>query len=197
MVPWTDIALVAETAVASAAGWFAWRESHSDRGQKKLQSQIDTSLAPVASKITVLEQKFTDTSEQNQQILEAVITRSLAPISEKLGDVVTRIAVLESTQGFLRDLMHGQAQVLHQPDPRRHHIDVLLEALMEDRLTEAQETELRGYLQLIKEWEPGRDVGFPVHPGEQTAASVLLATMDHVLPSRKKHHAQGDTPNAG
>jgi hypothetical protein len=187
MIPWNDVIATVGTALGGFGGWFLWRESHADRRSQRLQAQIDLSVGPVSSRITGLEQKFADSMNQNQQMLEVVVTRSLSPVSEKMGDISTRIAVLENTQGFLRDLMHGQAQVLHQPDPRRHHIDILLEALMEDRLTADEETELRGYLHLIKEWEPGKDVGFPVHPGEPTSASILLATMDHVLPPREKH----------
>ena len=37
--------------------------------------------------------------------------------------------------------------------------------------------ELRHYLEQIKEWEPGQDIGFPVLPAEPTSAAVLLAIM--------------------
>lgn len=182
MISVTDMLAALAGLMTAITGYLLWKDSHADRGEKKLQNLVEQLLTPTNSEIVILRQQVADSQHDAEQMLETVVTRSLAPISESLGDVRTRIAVLENTQGFLRDLMHSQAQVLHQPDPRRKHIDVLLEALMADRLTPEEEVELRGYLTIIKHWEPGQDVGFPVHPGEPTSASILLATMDHVLP---------------
>lgn len=186
MISWTDILMAFAGIMTAITGWMLWRDSHADRGEKKLKELVEQLLSPTNSEIVILRQQVSDSAHSSEQMLEAVVARSLSPVAEKIGDISTRVAVLENTQGFLRDLMHSQAQVLHQPDPRRAHIDVLLEALMEDRLTADEDLALRGYLETIKNWEPGQDVGFPVHPGEPTSASILLATMDHVLPPPRK-----------
>lgn len=182
MISLTDMLVALSGVMTALTGYLLWKDAHADRGDKKLQALVEQLLTPTNSEIVILRQQVADSQHDAEQTLEDVVRRSLAPLIEKQGELVTRVAVLENTQGFLRDLMHSQAQVLHQPDPRRAHVDILLEALMEDRLTPAEEEELREYLTIIKNWEPGQDVGFPVHPGEPTSASILLATMDHVLP---------------
>ena len=72
----------------------------------------------------------------------------------------------------------NQANILHQPNPDRAHIDVLLEGWKVGSLTDKELIELKHYVHLIRDYEPGTDVGFPVRDGEQTAAGMFLATMD-------------------
>jgi hypothetical protein len=104
--------------------------------------------------------------------LKEVIDLSLLRITDRLSVIETKVEV------FWRSVAINQASILHQPDPRRAHIDVLLEALKLGTLTHEQDVQLRHSLHLIRDWEPGKDVGFPVLQGEQTAASLLLSVMD-------------------
>ena len=114
-------------------------------------------------------------SRRSKNLIMVTVQQALEPFAGRLYVLETKMEL------FWRSVAIDSAKILHQPDARRSHIDKLLEALMADKLTEQGEAELRGYLVKIRNWEPGVDVGFPVHPGEQTAAAILLATMNHVL----------------
>lgn len=85
----------------------------------------------------------------------------------------------------LETLAINAAKGLHQPDPRRARIDHLLEAFMEGTLTAEERIDLKKLLVLIRNYDPGTShLNFPVYPGEQTAAAILLSTMDVVDPAR-------------
>jgi hypothetical protein len=102
-----------------------------------------------------------------------------------VGPLRQDVAVLKSqVEVFWKAVALDAAKILHQPDPARAQMDHLLEALVEDILTPEEELQLRKYLVAVRNWEPGQDAGFPVSPGEQTAAAILLRTMEHVITPR-------------
>lgn len=175
---WLNLAIAAGTLIAALIGYVAWRETHSDRARDRQQVQIDQTVVPLSNRLDLLEQKFADTMAHNQEMLEVVLARQLQPLSEQVRVLETKMDV------FWKSVAVDAAKILHQPDPKRAHIDKLLEAFMEDTLTEDEELQLRKYLVTIRNWEVGMEVGFPVHPGEQTAAAILLRTMTHVITPR-------------
>jgi hypothetical protein len=175
---WLNIILAVATVIASLAAALAYRESHTDRGKAQRQEQIDHSLIPLDGRIGVLESQFKAAIERNAEILDGAISRSMQPLREDIAVLKNQVEV------FWKSVAIDAAQILHQPDPEREHIDKLLEALMEDTLTPEEELRLRKYLVTIRNWEPGQDVGFPVRDGEQTAAAILLRTMKHVITPR-------------
>jgi hypothetical protein len=107
-----------------------------------------------------------------KEIIDLSLATALTPVVERLTVVETKIDV------FWRSVAMNQANILHQPHPDRAHIDILLEAWKSGGLTPTQDVQLKHYLHLIRDYEPGTDVGFPVRDGEQTAAGMFLATMD-------------------
>lgn len=175
---------IQDLSVAAAAlfAGLAWWQSRGDSGRKKQQNQvqaaIDISLHPVVKDVTLLKQQFESLSRSVGDAVEAAVTRAIAPLQRQLAVLETKV---EPMWDNWRQLAIDVAKILHQPDPRRAHIDALLESLMADTLSAGEEAELRDYLVKIRNWEPGQDVGFPVHQGEQTAAAILLTAMSHVI----------------
>jgi hypothetical protein len=120
--------------------------------------------------------------------IEAAVTRGVAPLAERMSVVETKIDLFWGTmQALSIDAAHG----LHQPDPKRAPIDALLEKFTAwsngtgPPLTEEEETDLHRYLLIIRNWEPGEDVGFPVRLGESALAAILLRTMKFAAPKQK------------
>jgi hypothetical protein len=151
-----------------------------------------------------------DDKQDREHDLEKTITLQLRPLTEKITEfgltiagintailhqgeqidksstildaVKDRTAVLETkVELWWKSVAMDAAKILHQPDPARAAVDKVLEAFMAGTLTKAQENELRGYLRIIRDYEPGQQTPFPIHNGEQTAAAILLSTMEHAL----------------
>lgn len=188
MATWINIILAATSVIAAIAAWLGWRESHAERDSDSLRAMIESCLQPLSARVTLVEQRLIDVDSRSRDAIEAAITRALQPIQ-------SQVAVLESKMDvFWKQVAMDAAKILHQPDPRRADIDSLLESFMEDALSPDEELELRKYLLKIRNWEPGQDLGFPVYPGEQTAAAILLRTMNHVITPRHNdaQHYHGD-----
>lgn len=177
-----EVAVGIMSIIAAFATWFGWRESHSDRTKQsrlaEVNSVVSSSLHPYEVRLTSIEMSAQHTADT----IEASITRAMQPLLERMSSMESKMDFMWGTQ---KQLALDAAKILHQPDPRRAHVDRLLEAFMDDTLTSEEETELRKYLVTIRNWEPGMDVGFPVHPGEQTAAAILLRTLPHALTPRE------------
>lgn len=108
-------------------------------------------------------------------------------VREAISPLNTRLTVIETKMDvFWRSVAVDAAKILHHPEPERAHIDALLDAFLDARMTQAEAEELRGYLQTIRDWEQGRPSDFPIYPGEQVAATILLHTMDHVIAPLKE-----------
>lgn len=156
-------------------------QSSADR-EKAVTTAIGIELKPFETKLaeigTVLSGITTSLTHQSGEIEKG---------STRIGSLMDRTAVLETkVELWWKAIANDAAKILHQPDPRRAHIDTLLEAFMSGRLTGDQETELRGYLRIIRDYEPGQVTDFPVRDGEQMPASILLSTMEHTLNANAK-----------
>lgn len=102
----------------------------------------------------------------------------LRSIAEKLAGIDVKVGFYWEQQAM------NAAKQLHQPDPRRAHIDTLLEAFMEGTLTSDERIELKKELVKMRNYEPGQDLGYPVNAVDPTNAAILLGTMDLVNPQR-------------
>lgn len=154
--------------LAALVGWLTWRESH--------RTNLDASDA---AKI--------------KSIVDTALVEALEPVKEEQGENKTRVAVLETQVDLLwKNLQKDMAKLLHSPDPRRAHVDYLMDKLIDDvPLTPQEENELRDILKQIMHYEVGisPDLGFPVHPGEQMQAAFLLRSLDYVpIRSRRVAH---------
>jgi hypothetical protein len=177
------IVTVVCTVTAIIISYIALRESHSDKvGQKReaaLKQAIKDGTSELSSKLNLLDNQFTGFKTDFISRVDAIVMRALHPHDISLTQVSTKIDL------FQAQLAAAMAQFLHQPDPARMHIDVLLESFMEGTITPAERSELREHLGTICAWEPGKPSPYPIHPGEQVAAAILLSTMDAALAARE------------
>lgn len=190
---WLTILLALVASLGAALGGIAavyqYRENHSDRSTRKQHEMINHALHPYDIRILTLEQN--DLHSANA--IEAAITRALQPVIVQLTDFGTKMDVLWELQ---KQAALDAARILHHPEPGRAEIDHLLDAFVEDTLTPEEEIQLRKFLVIIREWEPGDDVGFPVYQGEQMAAAILLRTMKHI-PMTDRAQQSEETPGDG
>jgi hypothetical protein len=177
--------------VAAFSLWVAFHQYRLNRSQ-----HLDTALKETIKQVVkeanepLKEAINTSTTQWNQHgdrlnRVESVIkdnSDDLRVMSEKLSQMGVKV---DTYWNSLEQLAMNAAKGLHQPDPARAHIDHLLEAFMEGTLTADEKTELKKLLVKIRNYEPsGPPLEFPVHPGEQTFAAILLSTMDLVDPKR-------------
>jgi hypothetical protein len=151
------------------------RATVASSGDEHIRQLIKDALSEVTLKHSELTAELKRVAEQQQQI-----AGDLRDLHKRIGAVLDRVAVLETkTEVFWRAVAMDAAKIIHSPDPRRAHIDALLESFMNGRLTHDQESELRDILAVIRDYEPGvSHLTFPVYPGEQIAAAILLRTLD-------------------
>lgn len=114
--------------------------------------------------------------------LKDVVTEVMeAAVAEQLHPFDTRLTVIETKMDvFWKGVALDAAKMLHHPEPSRYHVDELLDKFINGSLSDEESEELRGYLETIRDWEPGQAAPFRIFQGEQVAASILLHTMHHV-----------------
>src|ERR1700722_309205 len=163
-------------AVIGGLGSFMyWRETHSDRTKVKAEIRIQNALHPFDVRIHDLEASDAHLAET----VKAAMHETLGPVRDQLAVLNTKIEPLWTA---LINMGINQTNVLHQPDPRRAEVDGLMEKLQEElrggHLMSAKDfARTRHFLELIKTYEPGQELGFPVLPAEPTSAAILLAIM--------------------
>lgn len=107
--------------------------------------------------------------------------------ARRTGAILDRVAVLETKiEVFWRSVAMDAAKIIHSPDPDRAHIDALLDSFMAGTMTPVEEIELRAILEVIRDYDPAvAHLTFPVYPGEQIAAAILLRTMGYAMTSKE------------
>jgi len=177
----TDVFIAAVGAVGGLGGSYAAIMSYlSTRGDRRtmmrkeaVDNAISVQLKPVTDLTTKLSGDIGTLSLDSRRISSVVDRNSTAVTG--LGD---RITVLETKMDvFWRNVGVELARVLHSPNPARAHVDALLEALTEGRLTPVEREELKGLLQYIRDYHSGDKSDFPIYAGDQVAAAILLQTM--------------------
>lgn len=163
-----------------------WRENHSDRKGSKLnltvKAIVEDQLRPVNKTISDNTARLTQGSERIGRVEDAL--KEMASTQRQTADSVSQMSVkVDMYWHTLEALAMNSAKGLHQPDPRRSRVDHLLEAFMEGTLTAEERIELKKILVKIRNYEPSSPpLEFPIQPGEQTYAAILLSTMDLVDP---------------
>jgi hypothetical protein len=120
-----------------------------------------------------------------KSIVDESVRDAIAPLDKRLDDTISpidkRLAVIETKMElFWQRIAIDMAKTLHHPEPSRVRVDALLDNFMSGHLNDADSDELRGYLEVIRDWEPGQIAPFMIFQGEQVAAAILLHTMEHV-----------------
>jgi hypothetical protein len=178
------LVLAVSTALGGGGTVFLWLETHtvgrSERRKKSIKSIVDEQIEPVKADVQQLHVKVESDVSHSRATMKQLLSEALEPVHHQLSVLNTQMEPL-----WRQVINNGlnQIDVLHQPDPRRAHVDVLLEKLRAEftggpLMTDAEVAELRGYLIKIKTWEPGMDVGFPVLPSEPSSAGQLLSIME-------------------
>ena len=180
---WIAISSVAGVLAAFIA-YLAYRETHRDRIN---QREVDRIKQIVHMETEAIASRQLEISTR----LDTIITRQNQLAADmhdqniRIGTILDRLAVLATkTEVFWRSVAMDVAKIIHSPDPSRAHLDRLLDAFMNGVLTPDQEHELRSVLVQIRDYEqgtPAENIGFPVYPGEQVAAAILLRTMEHAV----------------
>lgn len=99
-----------------------------------------------------------------------------------LNPLILRLTVLETKmERTISDIALLSATVLHHPEPSRVRVDQLLDFFRDGNITAEEIDELKGYLSIIVHWEEDDEAPFKVFQGEQSAAALMLATIDHVV----------------
>jgi hypothetical protein len=174
--------------VACLVAYLSYRHSAGTASQEASQARAREIARSVVTGITDgLSARLTEVEVSIKEQHET-LTRIDTQGSAGLGLVAARVAVLETKiDVFWRSVAMDAAKIIHSPDPRRAHIDALLESFMDGQMTSLQENELRGILAVMRDYEPsGSELTFPVYPGEQIAAAILLRTMDHAVPKGRR-----------
>lgn len=180
----TDVVITAAGSLGALSGAYAAVMTYRDsRGLRKtklhkaaISAAVEQQLKPVAEASQHLETEVGALTGDCRRVTAAVDKNSLA-----LSGLSDRITVLETKMEiFWRNVGVELARVLHSPNPARTHIDALLEALMEGRITAEERDELKGLLEYIRDYHPGDESDFPVYAGDQVAAAILLQTMSFV-----------------
>ena|ERR1700729_963189 len=181
-INWTDIFLGSGTVAAAAAAWFSvhlTRRSHNkdDKAIAKAERTIEIAQAvkdgfqPLDNRLLALEA----TCNQMPVTIDSLIGRALKPIEAQLVMQNTKI---DPVWRALEELAVDMAKNLHHPDPDRADFDMLLDHFMAHTLNADEDLRLRRYLNAVKTWRPGVDLGFTVYDGEPTYAAILLRTME-------------------
>lgn len=123
--------------------------------------------------------------------IQDMIEKQMSPIGVALGKADTRMAVLETKVDMLWvNLQKDMAKGIHSPDPRRAHIDYLMDKIIqEEPMSQAEIDETKRILHTMIEYEAGHspDPGFPIKDGDQVFAAFLLRSFDVVpIPIRGK-----------
>lgn len=123
--------------------------------------------------------------DKSKNTVRNIVKDEVQPVDSRLIVLETKMDLIWS--GIARDL----ASVLHHPEPTRQRVDYLLDKFKHDIdrrpriLSDTELSELKRYLEIIRDWEPGHAAPFTVYPGEQGHAALLLNLIDYVLPGEE------------
>jgi hypothetical protein len=189
---WVQIALAVGTVAAALLAYYAIRRET----RKSSSTDTETRVKELArGEQEPLKDRISHNDIRIAQIIDSVgrMESVVLKIDENVHDSRERLASVEALQRqHIEQITMSLMKQLHQPDPRRARVDHLLEQYMEGTITSSEVVELKKYLVKIRNLEPTEDqveaavlaLGFPVFPGEQTNAAILLGTMDLVDPAR-------------
>lgn len=205
---WVQVALAIGTIGAALLAYMAIRRDSRRFGHKDSEDRIKElariEQEPLKDRVSFNDNRISQLLDSNLRI-ESMMVR----MDNSGHETRERLASVEALQRqHIDQLTMSLMKQLHQPDPRRAVIDNLLEQYMEGTITDAEIIQLKKFLVKIRNFEPAenqaeesiRVLGFPVFPGEQTNAAILLGTMDLVSPARlasyghSVHRAESPSP---
>lgn len=179
------------TVLAIIISGIAWWESHGDRGDRRAREAAgavaSAAVTPVAQAVAVLESRTgLEARERDRLIIKGMISEIVAPVNTEMARIDVRLQMMDENW---KQLASEMVKVLHHPIPERAHVDALLDGYEEGMLDSGEWLELRRHLAYIRSWEPGTPSDYPIYPGEQTAAAILLQVMNMSEPKGGQHAA--------
>lgn len=186
------VVLALGTLFGGGGSAFLWLESHGERAQKRREADTQ---AVVKETIEPLKDDFTALKTRTEADGGHIATVIKAALYEALDPIKTDIATLKGDTGAmwksLEQLSVAYAQMIHKPHPENQELDALLDAYVswvegDGPFSQEQELELRRYLKLMKNWQPGQQLNFVIEPEDPTRAAALLATMELTRIRRKQ-----------
>ena len=165
---WVEVALAVGTVAAALLAYIAirrdFRSSGKESGEARIRELARAEQEGLRDRAALTDQRAAQMGDR-----VARIDTTLDKVNDTVDLVRERLAGLEATQvRLIEQINMNLAKLIHQPDPRRAHIDHLLENFMEGTLTGDERTELKKFLVMIRNYEEGRSVLlFPVYPGER------------------------------
>lgn len=182
------------TAVAAgsfAVAGLALRYSRKDSASKASDDRIKQ-LAQEAQ--AAVKDTQSDHSSRLIQLRESVgrVETSLKDTADQVRVIASKMVELDTKTGIawqgyeqlVLGMAKNMAQIMHQPDKAREPFDKLLEGFMDGTLTHNEYISLKKFLVDVKNWIPGKELGYPVQAWEPTAAGTFLSIIDLVEPSR-------------
>jgi hypothetical protein len=143
--------------------------------EKTLASAITMAVAPLQHLVSGLENAVAALTEA----LDVVRVSGMAATGQ-IDGLLRKMDVIETKMDvFWRNVALDMARTLHSPHAERAHVDKLLEDLVDETITLAGRAELKQILEYMRDYHPGTPADFPIHPGEQVAAVILLRTMEY------------------
>lgn len=123
-----------------------------------------------------------DKQQDDTATIKTIIDQSLQPIKDSQAEGNTRMSVIETKVDMLwMNLQKDMARGIHSPDPRRAHIDSLMEKIInEEPMSQIELDETKQILHKMVDYEPGHspDPGFPMKDGDPVFAAFLLRSFD-------------------
>lgn len=143
-------------------------------------------LSAMASILVLAWEGLRTVKRSQSHNIEDIVTKAIAsaidPVMALISRNDNRLVVLETKMDLvIGGMAHNAAAVLHHPDSTRKRIDYLLDVFRAGTITEMETQELRDHLEFILHWEDGQAAPYRIFQGEQAAAGLMLATMDHVV----------------
>lgn len=176
------------TLVGVLSLYIAYRSFRHSTGKDIAESRKQEIIEAIRTQLSPVDTKQVQLGSQLEQLTNRAVQleTQLGKLTDRQGNVLDRLSILETKiEVFWRTVAMDAAKIIHSPDPRRSRVDYLLEQFTEGTLTTAEELELRKILVTIRDYEPGAPSVFPIHPGEQVAAAILLRTMEYVIGDTK------------
>ncbi len=152
----------------------------------------------VIAVIAFLYSKRKDSSEESSESMHRIVREDTEPYRESVRDIaamkvsfgsldtkidtaISRLGVLETKiDVFWRNVAFDAARILHQPHASRQELDDLLDEFQAGTITADRTAALKSMLETIRDYKPeGEDLGFPVFPGDQIAAVIILRVMEN------------------
>lgn len=162
--------------------WLAYRDAHRTTVRAQNADEVRNIVREEIQAFVSKQQEISNRTD-GLVVTQTRQTQDLHELADRMGRVLDRLSVMETKiEVFWKSVAMDAAKIIHSPDPRRAHIDALLDAFTEGTITTQQASELKTILVFLRDWEPGKPADFPVYPGEQVAAAILLRTMDHAIP---------------